>query len=159
MEKIIMSRSMYKEIPVWRWGDLKLIRLGKGTFITLKPPKASGIRKLEQAKKFAVEFAEKHGCQATISYDTEWKELYNFLKVNFVIKNFVELNKLESNEVLLLNSETNGESHILASGMGDRSISELYHGFISGDDSDGEPQVNKVLFLTLRLDPNSIVIE
>ncbi len=159
MEKIIMNRSMYKEIPIWRWGDLKLVRLGKGTFITLKPPKTSGIRRLNQAKEFAVEFAEKHGCQVTVSYDTEWEELYNFLKVNFAIKNFVELNKLEWNEALLLNSETNGESHILASGIQSRSIGELYHGFISGEDADGEPQTNKILFLTLRFDPNCIVIE
>lgn len=158
MEKIIMSRSMYKGIPVWKWGDLKLVRLGKGTFITVKPVKR-GVRTFNVAKEYASKFAKEHECQATIAYDTEWKELCDFLRSNFSVEEFVELNKLDVCEALLLNSETNGKSHILASGGKNRSISELYHGFISGDDADGEPQPIKLLFLTLRFDPNCIDTE
>lgn len=158
MEKIIMSRSMYRGIPVWKWENLKLVRLGKATFVTVEPV-CKDVRTLNEAKSVARTFAGKYGCQATVTYDTEWGELCNFLKVNFSVKEFVKLNKLERNEAILLNSETNGETHILASGGENRYLEELFHGFISGDDADGEPQPTKVLFLTLRLDPNSIVIE
>lgn len=158
MGKVIMSRSMYRGIPIWKWGDLKLIRLGKGTFITVKPVEKN-VRTLGVSKYAANRFAATYNCQATIAYDTEWEELCNYLKVNFATKEFVELNKLDINEALLLNSETNGDTHILAAGGENKSIGDLFHGFISGDDSDGEPQPIKVIFLTLRFDPNDIVIE
>lgn len=158
MEKIIMSRSMYKGIPILRWGEVKLVRLGKGTFVTIKPVKKN-VRSLSQAKEVSRDFSGKYGCQTTITYDTEWKELCTFLKANYVTKEFIELNNLQNYEALLLNSETDGETHVLAAGAGSTSISELFSGFISGDDSDGEPQPKKAVFLTLRFDPNSIVIE
>lgn len=156
MEKnIIMNRSIWKKIPIWEWKELKLIRLGKGTFFTVKPVK-KGVRSLGEAKTLAKQFAVEHGCQATVTYDTEWGEVCNFLKVNFSTKDFVEINKLEDDEALLLDSELNGGRHILAGGA-NRSISELFHNFISGDDADGEPQPRKLLFLTLRFDPDDIV--
>lgn len=158
MDKIIMSRSMYNGIPIFKWGDLSLVRLGKATFITVEPIKKD-VRGLSEARYEANRFASNYGCQATIAYDTEWQELCNFLKVNFATKEFVELNRLDVNQALLLNSETDGNTHILASGGEDRSITDLFHGFISGNDADGEPQPPKSLFLTLRLDPNDIVIE
>ena len=158
MEKnIIMNRSIWEKIPIWEWNDLKLIRLGKGTFFTVKPVK-KGVRSLGEAKTIARHFTQKHGCQATVTYDTEWEEVCNFLKVNFSTKDFVEINKLEEDEALLLDSEVNGDRHILAGGE-NRSIGELFHNFISGDDADGEPQPRKLLFLTLRFNPDDIVVK
>ena len=58
------------------------------------------------------------------------------------------MNSLKENEVLLLDSMSSG--HVLAAGYSHR-LHEVFTGFISGDDSDGEPQVPKVLFLTIRL--------
>lgn len=155
MEKIIMERKLIeKDIPIWEWKGIPLIRVGKGTFVTAKPI-GKGIRTLEAAKRIAEEFAKKYTCQATVTYDTEWREVIVFLKANFGTKEFIHLNELKTSEVLLLDTMTEGTGHVIAGGYS-HGIDEIFHGFISGDDADGEPQPKKLVFLTLRFDPNQL---
>lgn len=155
MEKIIMERHfIVKDIPVWMWDDLPLIRIGKGTFVTAKPV-ATDVRSMGEAMKIATEFSEANDCDVTVTYDTEWMEVIKFLTANFGAYEFTEMNKLCENEVLLLDSMSEGKRHVLAGGQF-HGIDNIFHGFISGDDADGEPQPKKLVFLTIRFELNKI---
>lgn len=149
MEKKEMTRTFLEEnIPVWEWNNIPLIRIGEEKFITAVPVKKD-VRKLSAAKKVASEFSIKNNCNANVAYDTDWLELVEFIKVNFATKKFIEINNLTKAEVLLLDSMSEGETHVLAAGYFHR-LDEIFRGFISGDDSDGEPQPQKVVFLTIK---------
>lgn len=152
MEKNFMKRRLINNIPIWEWKGVELIRVGKATYVTVKPV-FDNVRSLSDARSFARNFEQVYKCQATIIYDTEWMELLSFLKATFSSKDFIELNSLDKCEALLLDSLTGGEKYSLAGGCNHR-LDELFNGFISGQDSDGEPQPEKLLFLTIRLNLN-----
>jgi len=155
MEKVCMEKSwMEKDIPVWYWKGIPLIRVGKVTFVTAKPV-GTDVRNLKEAKNLATKFENEHDCQATVCYDTEWQELCNYLKINFAAKEFRRVNGLKASEVLLLDTMTEGEGFVLAAGY-EHGLNELFHGFISGEDADGDPQAPKSIFLTLRFNSNQI---
>jgi len=142
------------DIPVWMWGGIPLIRLTDTKFITFNPVE-KGVRSLEKAKETAKNFAEKYHCKARVPYEDEWKRMILFLKANFGAKEFIEMNDLGNNEVLLLDSLTEGTTHVLSAGCF-HALDEIFRGFISGDDADGEPQPQKLLFLTIKFDPDQI---
>ena len=149
MERSTMVRKMVEEnIPVWEWKGLLLVRIGKEEFVTVEPV-AKDIRTLEQAKKVAIDFSKKNKCNANVAYDIEWKKMIEFLKINYSTKTFLKKNNLGSDEVLLLDSISEGETHVLAAGAA-HCLDEIFRGFISGDDADGEPQPRKLLFLTIK---------
>ena len=151
MEK--MERKFIRDaIPVWEWKDIPLIRIGKEEYITVKSFNFlnNNIRNLKQAKEIAEKFSEKYMCYATVSYDTDWEKLYHFLEVNHCRKAFMYENGLDIQEALLLDSNSEGETHVLAGGLYHR-LDEIFRGFISGDDCDGEPQLEKLVFLTIRI--------
>lgn len=155
MEKIMMTRSFVRnDIPVWMWGDTPLIRLTDTKFITFSPV-GYNVRSLAEAKKIAENFAKSSGCKARIPYDDEWKRMVTFLKANFGAKEFIDMNDLVSKEVLLLDSLTEGSTHVLSAGRF-HALDETFHGFVSGDDADGEPQPEKVLFLTIKFNSEEI---
>ena len=148
MEK--MKREFIRNaIPVWVWNDIPLIRIGKEEYITAKPFDFN-IRNLSQAKAIAEKFSSKYDCPTTVSYDTDWNKLYEFLEVNHCRKAFLCENKLNIKEALLLDSDSEGETQVLAAGIYHR-LDEIFRGFISGDDSDGEPQPEKLVFLTMKI--------
>ena len=149
-----MEKKLKNGIPIWEWNGIPLIRVGKVTFVTAKPI-GINVRSLIKAKEIANNFSEKHDCQATVTYDSEWLELCTFLKVNFAAKEFITENNLDSSEVLLLDTITEGDKHVLAAGYY-HGLNEIFHGFVSGEDSDGEPQPQKSVFLTLRFHPDVI---
>ena len=136
-------------IPVWMWQDNPLIQIGKEEYITAKPVKCN-VRSLRHAKEIAKRFSEKHSCSATVSYDTDWKKLYEFLKKNHARKAFLYENELDKKEALLLDSNSEGDTHVLAAGPY-YCLNEIFQGFISGDDADGEPQPEKLVFLTIKI--------
>ena len=144
------KRIINGSIPIWE--DKKgreYIRVGKATYVTVKPVQ-SDVRSMGDARRTAEAFSNENGCQATITYDSEWMELCQYLQTNFATREFIEMNSLDKFEVLLLDSLTSGDKHILAAGRTHR-LNELFTGFISGEDSDGEPQPQKELFLTIRV--------
>ena len=61
------------------------------------------------------------------------------------------MNDLGKKEVLLLDTLTEGTSHVLAAGQF-HALDEIFRGFVSGDDADGEPQPVKLLFLTIKFE-------
>jgi len=149
MEKKEMRRKFLEDaIPVWEWKGILLIRIGKEEFITAVPV-GRNVRSLITAKQIAIEFSSNNNCDANVSYDTEWGKLVDFLKINYATKKFIGANNLSNAEVLLLDSMSEGESHVLAGGYFHR-LDEIFRGFISGDDSDGEPQPQKLVFLTIK---------
>lgn len=157
MEKKSMEKSwMGRGVPIWYCEGIPmpLIRVGKVTFVTAKPI-VTNARNLKEAKSLAINFEKNYDCQATVCYDTEWQELCNYLKVNFAAKEFVKINGLKVSEVLLLDTMTEGEGFVLAGGC-THGLNEIFHGFISGEDADGEPQAPKSIFLTLRFNSNQI---
>lgn len=148
MEK--MQRKFIREaIPVWEWKGNLLIRIGKEEYITVKPM-CSGVRSLKQAKEMAEKFSKKYNCNATVAYDVDWKKLYEFLEINHARKAFLHENGLDQKEALLLDSNSEGDTHVLAAGM-DHRLDEIFRGFISGDDCDGEPQLPKLVFFTIKI--------
>lgn len=149
MEKICMKQEWLGDIPILKWKGIPLIRIGRGMFVTAEPIGKS-IRTLEIAKRMARQFAEKYNCQATLTNDEEWKKVVNFLKVNFATNSFIQRNKLDSCEALLLDSMMEKEHHILSGGQFHR-IDEMFHGFISDFDAKGEKQPEKLAFFTIEL--------
>jgi len=137
-------------IPVWMWQDKPLIKIGKDQYVTATPL-ACNIRSLKQAKEEAEEFSKKYGCSATVSYDTEWNKLCEVLDTHSVMKAFAYENELDKKEALLLDSNSEGDNHVLAAGLY-HCLNEIFSGFISGDDSDGEPQPEKLVFLTIKIE-------
>lgn len=151
MEK--MERKFIRNaIPIWEWKDIPLVRIGKEEYITVKPFNFlnKNIRNLGQAKEIAKQFSEKYDCYATVSYDTDWIKLYQFLEANHSRKAFLYENRLDIKEALLLDSNSEGETHVLAAGSY-HCLNEIFRGFISGDDCDGEPQPEKLVFLTIKI--------
>ena len=149
MEKKVMERKLIENsIPVWEWNGIQLVRIGKDEFVTVEPV-ARNVRSFEHAKKVVKEFCKNNHCNATITFETEWFKLVEFLKINYATKQFLKKNNLISEEVLLLDSISEGETHVLAAGPS-HCLNEIFRGFISGDDSDGEPQTSKMLFLTIK---------
>jgi hypothetical protein len=144
-----MKRKFVGNIPVWEWKGIPLIRIGKDEFFTVKPVE-EGVRTLKRAKDVASEFAKKHKCHATVAYEIEWLKMIEFLKINYACKAFLEENDLKVKEALLLDSDTDGDTHLLAGGRL-HLLNEIFQGFISGDDADGEPQPEKLVFLTIKI--------
>lgn len=150
MEEKNMERKIITGgIPVWEWNGIHLVRIGKEEFVTVKPV-AKGIRSLKEAKAIASEFARNNECYATIAYEAEWFKLVEYMKINYSTKMFLETNELMNKEVLLLDSMSEGETLVLAAGP-EHCLDEIFKGFISGDDADGEPQFEKLLFLTIKI--------
>jgi len=141
-------KFMWDTIPVWEWNGISLIRIGKSEFITAKPV-STGFRNFSTAKEVARYFSVKNNCEANIAYESEWIKLMDYLKINFVTRVFLKENNLNHDEVLLLDSIYEGENYLFAAGISHR-LDEIFTGFISGEDSDGEPQARKVLFLTIK---------
>lgn len=151
MEK--MERKFIRDaIPVWEWKRILLIRIGKEEYITVKSFNllSHDLRNLKQAKEIAEKFSEDYQCSATVSYDTDWEKLYKFLEINHCRKAFLCENGLNVKEALLLDSDSEGETHVLAAGVYHR-LDEIFRGFISGDDADGEPQPERLIFLTIKI--------
>ena len=154
MEKKNMKREWISEIPILKWKGIPLIQIGEETFVTAEPI-GKGIRTLEIGKRMARQFAERYNCRAKVTDDEEWKKVINYLKVNFAITCFIENNKLYCSEALLLDSMRGPQYHILSGGQFHR-VDEMFHGFISDYDADGEEQPEKLVFFTIK--PNSNLI-
>ena len=141
-------KFMWDNFPVWEWNGISLVEIEKNEFITLKPV-TKGFKNFTTAKEVARYFSERNNCNANISYETEWLKLIELLKVNSVVKTFLEENDLNHDEVLILDSMCKGGRYVFAAGACHR-LDEVFTSFISGEDSDGEPQARKVLFLTIK---------
>jgi len=150
MGKIIMKREWLKDIPVLKWKGIPLIQIEKEKFVTAEPI-GKGIRTMAIAQRMARQFAEKYNCQATLTDDEEWKKVVNFLKVNFSINSFIKVNELDSCEALLTDSMSENGHHILSGGQFHR-IDEVFYGFISDFDANGEKQPEKLVFFTIKLE-------
>ena len=149
MEKNVMERKLIeKSIPIWEWNGMQLVRIGKDEFVTVKPV-ARNIRNFKQAKEVLKDFCKKKQCNATITFENEWLKLVEFLKINYATKQFLKMNNLIKEEVLLLDSISEGDTFVLAAGPS-HCLDEIFRGFISGEDCDGEPQTSKMLFLTIK---------
>lgn len=157
MEKIIMKREWLGEgIPVLMWKGVPLIKIEEGIFVTAKPI-GKGVRTLEIAKRMAKQFSERYSCNASVSNDVEWeKAMCALIKFDFAAKEFVQIHKMDICEVLLLNS-ADETKHVLAAGNSHK-LDEIFNGFISDFDAKGEKQPVKLVFFTIRLDPNLIEV-
>ena len=148
-----MERKFIRDaIPVWEWKGILLVLIGKEEYITVKSFNFlnNNLRNLRQAKEIAKQFSEKFDCSATVAYDTDWEKLYKFLEINHCRKAFLCENGLNVKEALLLDSNSDGEDYVLVAGLYHR-LDEVFKGFISGDDADGEPQLERLVFITVKI--------
>jgi len=145
-----MERKRIKEvISNVDFNGIPLVKVGEDEFITLEPV-AKGVRNLQQAEDIAKRFADKNGCYANIAFDTQWHKLIKIIEKNCVTEIFSIENNLVKNEVILIDSKSGGREFVLTAGQFHK-LDETFKGFISGDDSDGEPQSEKLVFLTVRI--------
>jgi len=150
MEKVVMKQEVLNEIPVFKWKGVSLIPIGEEMYVTAEPI-GKGIRTLEVAKRMARQFEDRYHCPTTVTNEKEWMKVIKFLKNHSVTDNFIELNKLDICEALLLDTTREVKEFVLAGGQ-EHDIYEIFNGFISDFDADGEKQPMKVIFFTLKLD-------
>lgn len=149
MEKICMKQECLNGIPVLRWKGVPLICIEDGVYVTAEPIGKS-IRTLDIAKRMARQFEDRYHCETTVTDDREWKKVIEFLKKNSVTEKFIQMNELDTSEALLLDSTQEVKEHVLAGGER-HAIDEIFNGFISDFDANGEKQPIKLVFFTLRL--------
>ena len=157
MEKIVMKREWLEDIPIMRWKGIPLIRIGKGDFITAEPI-GKNMRTLEIAKRMAKQFSEKYQCEATVTNNTEWENLANYLKVSLLTDCFIRINQLDECEALLIDNNFLEGNHHLLSGGKNHKIDEIFSGFISDYDANGKVQPAKLAFFTIKFNPDLIKI-
>lgn len=152
MGKEIMRQEKFGTIPIWIWKKNPLISIGEGRFVNLEPI-GKNIRTLEIAERMANRFAEMYNCTAKVTNEVDWERAIQMLGDE---KNkFIEKHNLGFCEVLLKDTIGIISKHALAGGLS-HEVDEIFYGFISAFDADGEEQPSKLVFVTLEFDDSKI---